>query len=114
MGLVRALCGVFAFVMLALPALQAQAMVCWPIANAQPRLMLAALQPEEVGLTFLGHASFLLESPKGVTIVTDYNGRIEVTSQQGSGTSVNVRLPAAAAAFDDGRPEQSRGPAVTA
>lgn len=74
MGLVRALCGVFAFVMLALPALQAQAMVCWPIANAQPRLMLAALQPEEVGLTFLGHASFLLESPKGVTIVTDYNG----------------------------------------
>src|SRR5262249_40425799 len=27
-----------------------------------------------VGLTFLGHASFLLQSPSGVTIVTDYNG----------------------------------------
>lgn len=74
MGLVRAFCGVFAFMMLALPALQAQAMVCWPIASAQPRLMLASLKPEEVGVTFLGHASFLLESPKGVTIVTDYNG----------------------------------------
>jgi L-ascorbate metabolism protein UlaG (beta-lactamase superfamily) len=29
-----------------------------------------------VGLTFLGHASFLVESPGGVTIVTDYNGVI--------------------------------------
>jgi L-ascorbate metabolism protein UlaG (beta-lactamase superfamily) len=28
----------------------------------------------EVGLTFLGHASFLIESPAGVAIVTDYNG----------------------------------------
>ncbi|WP_231711280.1 MBL fold metallo-hydrolase [Xanthobacter dioxanivorans] len=27
----------------------------------------------EVRLTFLGHASFLIESPAGVTIVTDYN-----------------------------------------
>jgi L-ascorbate metabolism protein UlaG (beta-lactamase superfamily) len=28
----------------------------------------------EVGLTFLGHASFLIETPKGVSAVTDYNG----------------------------------------
>jgi L-ascorbate metabolism protein UlaG (beta-lactamase superfamily) len=28
----------------------------------------------EVELTFLGHASFLIESPAGVTVVTDYNG----------------------------------------
>src|SRR5881394_789595 len=29
-----------------------------------------------VGLTFLGHASFLIESPAGVRIVTDYNDMI--------------------------------------
>src|SRR5436189_5353 len=29
-----------------------------------------------VGLNFLGHASFLIESPQGVTIVTDYNDMI--------------------------------------
>jgi L-ascorbate metabolism protein UlaG (beta-lactamase superfamily) len=32
--------------------------------------------PGHVGLTFLGHASFLIESPGGVTAVTDYNGYI--------------------------------------
>lgn len=74
MALVRALCGVFTFIVLAVQAQAAWALVCWPIAAAEPRIMLAALKPEEVGVTFLGHASFLLESPKGVTIVTDYNG----------------------------------------
>lgn len=33
----------------------------------------AALQEGEVQLTFLGHASFLIESPLGVSIVTDYS-----------------------------------------
>lgn len=74
MALARAFGGVLAFMVLALQASSAWALVCWPIAAAEPRVMLAALRPEEVGLTFLGHASFLLESPKGVTIVTDYNG----------------------------------------
>ncbi len=32
-----------------------------------------ALLPDEIGLTFIGHSSFLIESPQGVTIVTDYN-----------------------------------------
>lgn len=74
MGLVRALCGVFALLIVGAQASSAWAMVCWPVAQAEPRFMLAALRPEEVGITFLGHASFLLESPKGVTIVTDSNG----------------------------------------
>ena len=34
----------------------------------------AALEAGQVGLTFLGHASFLIESPAGVTAVTDYSG----------------------------------------
>jgi L-ascorbate metabolism protein UlaG (beta-lactamase superfamily) len=36
----------------------------------------AAVPPGHVGLTFLGHASFLIESPAGITAVTDYNGYI--------------------------------------
>ena len=32
------------------------------------------MEPGQVGLTFLGHASFLIESPAGVTAVTDYSG----------------------------------------
>ncbi|HET7717954.1 MAG TPA: MBL fold metallo-hydrolase, partial [Bauldia sp.] len=36
-------------------------------------IALAQLQEGEVRLTFLGHASFLIESPLGVTIVTDYS-----------------------------------------
>ena len=35
---------------------------------------LAALNPHEVRITYLGHSSFLLESPQLVRIVTDYNG----------------------------------------
>jgi len=34
------------------------------------------LSATEIGLTFVGHASFLIESPQGVTIVTDYNDYI--------------------------------------
>ncbi len=45
-----------------------------PVASRAPLLWRAALQPAEVGVTFLGHASFLIESPGGVSIVTDYNG----------------------------------------
>ena len=34
----------------------------------------AALTPHEARITYLGHSSFLLESPQLVRIVTDYNG----------------------------------------
>ena len=47
------------------------------IADAAPRIVPAALrhaEASEVGLTFLGHASFLIESPGGASAVTDYNG----------------------------------------
>jgi L-ascorbate metabolism protein UlaG (beta-lactamase superfamily) len=33
----------------------------------------AALRQDEVGLTFVGHATFLIETPQGVRIATDYN-----------------------------------------
>jgi hypothetical protein len=36
-------------------------------------LRLAALNSDQVRLTFVGHATFLIESPQLVRIVTDYN-----------------------------------------
>jgi L-ascorbate metabolism protein UlaG (beta-lactamase superfamily) len=42
----------------------------WPLRRA------AAGAEEAVSITFLGHASFLIESPDGVRIVTDYNDMI--------------------------------------
>lgn len=67
---------------LALAALwsAAAAASCLPIADrGGPRIVparfdLAALAADQVGLTFLGHASFLIESPQGVMAVTDYSG----------------------------------------
>jgi L-ascorbate metabolism protein UlaG (beta-lactamase superfamily) len=48
---------------------------CLPIAGLERGFIKAAL-PEAgtVRLTFLGHSSFLIETPGGVTVVTDYNG----------------------------------------
>jgi L-ascorbate metabolism protein UlaG (beta-lactamase superfamily) len=49
------------------------------IAGDVPRIIPAAfrrtaLTPHEVRVTYIGHSSFLLESPQLVRIVTDYNG----------------------------------------
>ncbi len=47
---------------------------CAPIAMGEPRVMRADAAPDTVTITFLGHSSFLIESPGGVRAVTDYNG----------------------------------------
>ncbi|MDP9137839.1 MAG: MBL fold metallo-hydrolase [Pseudomonadota bacterium] len=44
------------------------------MAELEPRLTPVVLRHEEVQLTFLGHASFRIESGGSVTIVTDYTG----------------------------------------
>ena len=44
------------------------------VAGDGTRLWRAAAVDQPVAVTFLGHASFLIESPQGVKIVTDYNG----------------------------------------
>ena len=67
------------FTMLLLVPAAALAAGCQPnIATAAPRLMPAAWHLAEapgaaVDFTFLGHASVLLQSPQGVSIVTDLN-----------------------------------------
>lgn len=47
---------------------------CSPIAMAMPRVMLAEAAPDTLTITFLGHASFLIETPGGARAITDYNG----------------------------------------
>ncbi|MGD9616740.1 MAG: MBL fold metallo-hydrolase [Alphaproteobacteria bacterium] len=44
------------------------------IADRGPLLWRAAAEERAVTLTYLGHSSFLIESPEGARIVTDYNG----------------------------------------
>ncbi len=49
---------------------------CFPLAREDPPGVRLASLPAEatVGITFLGHASFWIESQAGVTAITDYNG----------------------------------------
>lgn len=58
---------------------------CQMIARNIPGVMFASLNPpgvqlaqaaakEEVKISFIGHSTYLIESPGGVTIATDYNG----------------------------------------
>jgi L-ascorbate metabolism protein UlaG (beta-lactamase superfamily) len=55
----------------------AQAACTGVVAGRLGALRLVAAGPGEgVSITFLGHASFLIESPGGVRIVTDYNDAI--------------------------------------
>lgn len=51
---------------------------CFPIAAA-PGQVIPAASPatqatDEVRITYLGHSSFLIETPEGASAVTDYNG----------------------------------------
>ncbi len=43
------------------------------VAGRSPLIVPAALAQDEVGITFVGHATFLIESPGGIRIATDYN-----------------------------------------
>jgi L-ascorbate metabolism protein UlaG (beta-lactamase superfamily) len=67
--------GLLGFFLASAPALAAGCLAS--VAGGVPAAMPAAFRSAaagEVALTFLGHASFLIESPGGVSIVTDYNG----------------------------------------
>jgi L-ascorbate metabolism protein UlaG (beta-lactamase superfamily) len=83
--LLRVLCARFAFfalTSLAALALLALSGAAWAactgvVADGGARLWRAAAGDEKaVAIDFLGHASFLIESPQGVKIVTDYNDMI--------------------------------------
>jgi L-ascorbate metabolism protein UlaG (beta-lactamase superfamily) len=72
---VFALRGFFALILLAFfIAAPARAACTGVIADEGMRLWRASAGERAAALTFIGHASFLIESPEGVRIVTDYNG----------------------------------------
>jgi L-ascorbate metabolism protein UlaG (beta-lactamase superfamily) len=48
--------------------------VCAPVAAANPGIWQAAAQDTTVRIRFLGHASFLIETPDHVRAITDYSG----------------------------------------
>jgi L-ascorbate metabolism protein UlaG (beta-lactamase superfamily) len=60
----------------------AQELGCMPHVAAAPGLVrpasfsLVRLAENEVGLRYVGHSTFLIESPKGVRIATDYNDHV--------------------------------------
>ncbi|MGE0006165.1 MAG: MBL fold metallo-hydrolase [Parvibaculaceae bacterium] len=56
------------------PASECLAMAEAPGAVRPARYVEAALEADEVRFTFVGHSTFLIESPGGVTIATDYAG----------------------------------------
>jgi L-ascorbate metabolism protein UlaG (beta-lactamase superfamily) len=43
------------------------------VAGARPKVMPAALTQDQARLTYIGHSTFLIESPKLVRIATDFN-----------------------------------------
>ncbi len=83
-GLIRLAAALF-LVALAVPASLAQTTEsrCLAIAQSMPKVVpvayvkvqegLEAPAAEEVTIRFIGHSTFLITSPKGVTIATDYN-----------------------------------------
>ena len=54
---------------------------CYPIAEGPAQILPAKYHPAalaagSVRLTFLGHSSFLIETPQGASAITDYNGMV--------------------------------------
>jgi L-ascorbate metabolism protein UlaG (beta-lactamase superfamily) len=47
------------------------------ISSTRPRVLPAAVTVDELALTFIGHATFLMETPAGLTIATDYNDYVK-------------------------------------
>jgi L-ascorbate metabolism protein UlaG (beta-lactamase superfamily) len=47
---------------------------CAPVASEQPRVWRVVEEDPTVRITFLGHASFLIETPEHVRAITDYSG----------------------------------------
>jgi len=55
------------------PARAAEIEKCPDMVARGPTIMKAALGGDRVRLTFVGHATFMIETPGGTTAVTDYN-----------------------------------------
>jgi L-ascorbate metabolism protein UlaG (beta-lactamase superfamily) len=47
------------------------------VSSTQPRILPAVVNVDELALTFIGHATFLIETPAGLTVATDYNDYVK-------------------------------------
>ncbi len=78
--ILRVLVALWTFaLMLALPAAAATTGRCFAITRNLPgagdlKIQYVALAADEVKITFIGHSTFLIESPGGIRIATDYTG----------------------------------------
>jgi L-ascorbate metabolism protein UlaG (beta-lactamase superfamily) len=78
-GLLFAACAAFGILSIAPATAQSTDERCPRlVAHHVPRIVpaafrLTALEPDQARLTYVGHSTFLIESPKGVRIATDYN-----------------------------------------
>jgi len=77
-AMLRLIAAIISILASAAPAAAARsdclAMAYGPAGVQRAGFMPAALQPDEVQLTYVGHSTFLIESPGGVKIATDYAG----------------------------------------
>jgi L-ascorbate metabolism protein UlaG (beta-lactamase superfamily) len=64
----------FVVALLVLLTPRATEAACAPVAAAEPQMWHAAAEDPAVRITFLGHASFLIETPDNVRAITDYSG----------------------------------------
>jgi L-ascorbate metabolism protein UlaG (beta-lactamase superfamily) len=79
MPLIRVILAVLALFM-ATTAARAQDQGCRPdMARLTPRIIPASLSEKELRVTFVGHASFLIETPQNVKAVTDYNDYVRAS-----------------------------------
>ncbi len=88
-----------ALIWLAAPLRAAEVEKCPDMVAGGPTIMRAALATDTVRLTFIGHASFLIESPGGATAVTDYNDYVrspvvpDIATMNKAHSSHNSLLP---------------------
>jgi len=47
------------------------------ISSTRPMVLPAVVNVDELALTFVGHATFLMETPAGLTVATDYNDYVK-------------------------------------
>jgi L-ascorbate metabolism protein UlaG (beta-lactamase superfamily) len=74
LGLVAAVASMFMAASAHAMASDCLAMARVPSSVQHAKFTATALEADQVRLTFLGHATFLIESPGGVKIATDYDG----------------------------------------
>lgn len=72
--------GALALVIAGTPVRAQEGPGCKPnLAQRNPLIRPVALEKDQLRLTFVGHATFLIETPQGVTAATDYNDHVRPT-----------------------------------